>query len=314
MKKVTIRDDFAALPFLLPFMTVFLVFIGYPLVYSAWISLHRVTLFTDYYDVFGTMEFVGLGNYALILTDPFFLWSVFLTLIYSVLMIAPGIALSLFLALFLNKQTKVAGFMRSGFFLPNVFDIYVVGVIWLLIYNPSDGIISGAMRLLGFGPLTDLADQGLLGNAWTSLPAIALVMVLKNAGFGMILFLIRLNNISESIFEAADVDGASPWQKLIHITVPQLKPTILFLTITGLVGSLNAFAEIFALTDNTGGVSFKLGESGPILKSANISGYHLYKTFDQFNYGQAAAISFMLLFLAIIIGLINWMILGEKKS
>lgn len=307
--RATFKDNLAAAPFILPFLIVFLVFIGYPLFYSMWISLHSVTMFTDYYDVFGTMEFVGIGNYTLILSDPEFLWSIFLTIFYALMLVFPGIVLSLVLALFLNNSRKGSGILRSGFFLPNVFDVYVVGVIWLLIYNPGAGPVSGLLNLLGF---EELAKQGVLGNAWTSLPAIAFVMVLKNAGFGMILFLIRLNNISSSIFEAADVDGASYWQKLIHITVPQLKPTILFLSITGLVGALNAFAEIYALTNDTGGVAFQLGDT--TLSSSRISGYHLYKVFDNFNYGQAAAISFVLLAMAIAIAGINFLVFRERKA
>src|SRR5690606_18450880 len=151
-----------------------------------------------------TMEFVGLGNYRRILSDPVFLWSIFLTVIYGILLIVPGIVLSLALALVLNRKVRGFGLMRSGFFLPNVFDLYVVGVIWLLIYNPRGGIVSPILRALG---AEHLAETGVLNEAWLTLPAIALVMVLKNAGFGMILFLTSLNNISESIFEAADVDG-----------------------------------------------------------------------------------------------------------
>src|SRR5690606_10846983 len=199
------------------------------------------------------------------------------------------------------------GVLRSGYFLPNVFDIYVVGMIWLILYNPQGGLISAILKLLG---ADGLAEQGVLANPWLTLPAIALVMILKNAGFGMILFLTSLNNISSSIFEAAEVDGATPWQKLRHVTLPMLRPIILFLTITGLVGALNAFAEIYALTDDTGGTSLRL--FGETLRSAQTSGYYLFKIFNVSEYGTAAAISYVLLTLAIVIAYINFKFLTPR--
>lgn len=305
--RITLRHDLSAAAFLAPFMIVFAIFIGYPLFYSVWISMHRVTLYSEFYDIFGTMDFVGLNNYTKVTSDPVLWWSILLTFYYAIITIFPGMALSLALALFLNRKIAGFGLMRSGFFLPNVFDVYVVGVIWLLIYNPQGGLFTALMSLVGLG---DWAAKGVLGSPYFCLPAIALAMVLKNAGFGMILFLTSLNNINQSIFEAADVDGASNWQKLVHITIPMLRPIILFLSITGIVGSLNAFSEIYAMTDDRGGPSVEIG--GHVLQSARISGYHLYKTFNETQYGEAAAISFVLLVVALIISWINFKILSPK--
>lgn len=305
--RITLKHDLSAAVFLAPFMLVFAIFIGYPLFYSIWISLHRVTLYSEFYDIFGTMQFVGFDNYVKVTGDPVLWWSIALTFYYAALTIFPGMALSLALALFLNRKVRGMGLMRSGFFLPNVFDVYVVGVIWLLIYNPQGGLFTTVMDLVGLG---DWARQGLLSSPAFCLPAIALAMILKNAGFGMILFLTSLNNINQSIFEAADVDGASKWQKLIHITIPMLRPIILFLSITGLVGALNAFSEIYAMTDDGGGPSVRLGEQ--TLQSARISGYHLYKTFNETMYGEAAAISFVLLGVALVISWINFKVLAPK--
>ncbi len=333
--KITLKHDLRALPYIFPFLAIFAVFIGYPLFYSVWISLHRVTIYSDFYDLFGTMDFVGVDNYAQLVRDPVFWWSIFLTFVYSVLTIVPGMALSLALALLLNRQIRGFGLLRSGFYLPNVFDLYVVGVIWLLIYNPGGGLFTsvllwfsgfvdpvllktlggarvGTVDMSGVlrGPVEIFARTGILNNPYTTLPAIAFTMILKNAGFGMILFLTSLNSINQSIFEAADVDGASARQKLFLITLPMLRPIILFLTITGLMGTLNAFAEIYAMTDDTGGTSVNV--AGVTLQSARISGYHLYKNFDQSMYGEAAAISFMLLLIALVISFLNYKVLSPR--
>ena len=298
---ITLRQDLPALDFLAPFLRVFGVFIGYPLVYSIWISVHEVTIYSDFYDLFGTMNYVGMENYARLSSDPVFWWSVFLTFAYASLTIFPGMALSLTLAILLNRKMRGLGLMRGGFFLPNVFDIYVVGVIWLLIYNPAGGIVSALLRMMR---MTGLDDKGLLGNPYFTLPAIAFAMILKNAGFGMILFLTSLNTINESIFEAADVDGATPWQKLVHITLPMLRPIIFFLTVTGMVGALNAFAEIFAMTDATGGTSIQV--AGQTLQSGRISGFYLFQIFSASRYGEAAAMSFMLLIIAVVISFASY--------
>jgi len=302
------RHDARAFPFLLPFMVVFGVFVAFPLFYSFWISLHEVSLYSDFYNIFGTMNYIGFEHYVRLSTDVVFWWSIFLTLVYAALTIAPGIALSLILALALNRRMRGLGILRSGFYLPNVFDIYVVGVIWLLIFNPSGGPVSLFLDWLG---AKQLASDGLLGNPWTTLPAIGLAMVLKNAGFGMILFLVSLNSINQSIFEAAEVDGATPFQKVWHITIPLLRPIIFFLTITGLMASLNAFAEIYAMTNNTGGESILIGEQ--TLQAARISGFHLFTVFDQARYGEAAAISFFLLAIALILSIINFAVIRPER-
>jgi ABC-type sugar transport system permease subunit len=305
----SLRQDLRAFFFLAPFLGVFLLFIGYPLFYSFWISLHRVTVYSDFYNIFGTMEFVGMSNYTDVATDPIFWWSLVLTFVYSFLTVIPGIAVSLLLALLLNQKIRGFGLLRSGFYLPNVFDIYVVGVIWLLIYRPDGGIISPLLRLIG---LESIADQGILNNPNTTLLGISIAMILKNAGFGMILFLVSLNNINESIFEAAEVDGATRWQRLLQVTVPLLKPTILFLIITGTMGSLNAFGEIYAMTDDRGGPSVEI--AGNTLSSARTSGYHLYKVFNESMYGEAAAISYFLLITALILSFASYKLLGTNKK
>ncbi|MCB2154561.1 sugar ABC transporter permease [bacterium] len=308
-ERISFKKDLAALPFLLPFMAIFLVYIAWPLVYSFYLSLLRTDIYSSWYDRFGTMRFVGLQNYIEILQDPVFLFSILLTFIYAILTIFPTMALSLFLAITLNRKTKGFGIFRSGFFIPNVFDIYVVGVIWLFLYNPNAGLFVKIADMIG---LDSLAQQGFLNNPKLTLPCVALAMVLKNAGFGMILFLTALNNISTSIFEAAEVDGATKWQQLVHVTVPLLRPIILFLSITGMVGTLNAFSEIYAMTDNTGGASIQI--AGHTLQSGRISGYHLFRVFDDSYYGQAAAISFVLLAIALVIAYFNFKFLSPKES
>jgi len=304
--------------FILPFLAIFIVFIGFPVVYSFWLSLHETTLYTDWYNRFNDMGWVGFDHYKRILTfqDSAFWLSLALTFGYALVTIPLGIALSLALALLLRQRLKGAGIFRTGFFLPNVFDMFVVGTIWLFLLNPNDGLIRNLINAIGEIPtwigLPGFAfpEAGLLGNPWLCLPAIGIAMVLKGAGFGMILFLTAIANLNESVLEAAEVDGCGPWRKLRYVILPQVKPTILFLVTTGLIGSLNAFTEVFAMTPD-GGPTLNLGD-GLTIAGSRVSGYHLYRIFEDNFYGQAAATSFCLLGVALVVSAFNFYFLTPR--
>lgn len=286
------RDALSAYMFMAPFMVVFFVFLTFPIFYSLYLSM------TDRAGGYAltSVQFVGLKHYINLLQDPHFGWSLLLTLIYAAFTIPMGIATSLSLALLLNNRLPFRNAFRGAFFLPNVLDMFVVGMIWKLLYT-GGGVLARAVATVGID-----AGPGFLGNPWTALPAIALAMVLKGAGFGMILFLATLQNIPESLYEAASIDGASTWQRFRHVTVPMLKPIFLFLIITGTIASLNAFTEIYSMTDD-GGPFVTVGER--VLGATRLTGYYLFQKWQQREYGYAAAMSFILLALTLAISFVN---------
>ncbi|MBX7244430.1 MAG: sugar ABC transporter permease [Candidatus Sumerlaeaceae bacterium] len=292
-----------------PFVLVAAVFLLFPIAYSLYLSLRETTLYTSWFDQFGQMKYVGFENYRRLVTDPVFWYSVLATGIYALLLIPTTVAASLWLALMLHSKLPGYRAFRSAFFLPHVFDVFVVGIIWLLLYNPQSGPFAWLFRSLGIDWFT---KNGFVDNPISVLPSIAFAMVLKGMGFGMILFLTALNNIPESIFEAADIDGASPRQKLFRVTIPLLRPMILFQMVTGLVGALNAFSEFYALTKAGGGPAFSF--FGSTVQSARVSGFHLFRLFDESYYGSAAAMSFILLGFALIIAWVNFRFLGKDNT
>jgi ABC-type sugar transport system permease subunit len=153
---------------------------------------------------------------------------------------------------------------------------------------------------------------GLLDNPVTVMPVIALVVVLKGVGLGMILFLTTIHQIPQSVYEAAEVDGASARQRTFLITLPLVRPIILFLSITGLMLTLNAFTEVYAMTFDRGGPPMEF--MGETVRAAKLTGYYLYVNFrDQF-YGRAAALSFILLAVALVISLANFALLRERDA
>ncbi|MEW6733024.1 MAG: sugar ABC transporter permease [Acidobacteriota bacterium] len=310
--KTKLRESLTAYLFLAPFLGVFLVFLGYPVIYSLYLSLRATSFNTDWYNVFGSMKFVGLNNYQeLLFNDPRFWWSLYRTLVYAALTIPTSIVIGLLLAMLLNNKLRARGFFRSSFYLPNVLDLYVIGTIWVLLFSPNYGLVDVVLNKLN---ITYFSTTGLLGNPWTALPAIAFVVVVKGAGFGMILFLAAIQNIPDSIYEAADIDGASWWEKLRYITLPLVKPVMLFMIITGTMNALNAFTEIYAMA------STRYGYGGPFIEfggrsvgSTSISGLYLYQLFERGEYGKAAALSYLLMLLAFIISFINMKWLKAEK-
>jgi multiple sugar transport system permease protein len=296
---------FSAYLWLTPFLAVFAVFLAYPMAYSFIISLKKVTWQTNLYEVFSDMRWVGLQNYRELLTRADFWWSLIATFLYMLLTIPLGIFLSLLLATLLSENLPGSRFFRSALFLPNILDMLVIGLVWKLIYSP-DGLLDTAFMKLG---IEYFHAKGFLGDARTALAAVAVAMVLKGCGFGMVLFMTALKNISPNIFEAADLDGLTWWQKFWYIRVPLVKPVILFLTVTGILGCLNAFTEFYIMTEGNPVMLF----AGETVGATRVSGYLLYTRFTEMNYGSAAALSYFLLIFALIISYINWRFLRERS-
>ncbi len=308
-----IRQNFSAYLLLSPFLAIFSIFLFFPVVYSLWLSFHRVSVYSDLFNVFSDMRWVGFANYMALLGDPHFLFSVILTIVYACMTIPGTIALALGLALLLNNNLPGKMFFRSAFFLPNILDMLVVGFIWQLIYSPRYGFLTVFLERV-FN-VYSFHDSGFLSDPMLALPAIAFAMVLKGAGFGMVLFLAALNNIPRDLFEAAAIDGANKVETFFNITLPQLKPTILFLTVTGLMAALNGFTEIYAMTSGGPQVLDSSGVfDGATLGSTRISGYYLWQVFSEGRYGYASAMSWLLLFFALAVSFLQARFLSPEKS
>jgi multiple sugar transport system permease protein len=291
------RDNLTSYAFLAPFLAVFAVFLAYPVFYSLYLALHQVP--PDSFDIFGGLRFVGFANFAKLFADTRFWWSVLMTLYYAVLIIPLGIAASLVLALFLNNRLKGVAIYRSAFFMPYVLDMLVVGIVWTLIYSPHVGIL---VRILESVGITAFSEKGFLGTPGSAMPAVVLTNVLKGAGFGMILYLSAIQNIPRSLYEAAEIDGASGWQRFRSITLPLVKPITFFMIIIGTISALNAFVEVYAMT--SGGPNVNVG--GRALGATWVTGYYIFDTFyTQFRLGYAAAMSYVLLALTLIVTFLN---------
>jgi multiple sugar transport system permease protein len=296
-RTVRARDNLTAYTFLAPFLIIFGVFLAFPVFYSLYLALHQVP--PDSFDIFGGLRFVGLANFAKLFGDVKFWWSVAMTLYYGALIIPSGIAASLILALLLNNRLRAVAAYRSAFFMPYVLDMLVIGIVWTLIYSPHVGILVRIFDGVGLGAFS---EKGFLGTPGSAMPSVVFANVLKGAGFGMILYLAAIQNISRSLYEAAEIDGASGWQQFRSITLPLVKPITFFMVIIGTISALNAFVEVYAMTG--GGPNVDVG--GRALGATWVTGYYVFDTFyNQFRLGYAAAMSYVLLALALIVSLVN---------
>ena len=286
------RTSWQAYLFIIPFAIFFAIFLGYPFFYALYLSFHKVT---DIYDAFNALKFVHLHNYIKLMKDVEFWWSILMSLLYGAMTIPLSIFVSLILANLLHRTFSLVKLYRTGFFLPYLLDVFVVAIVWKFLYAHPYGIITQLLQRIGI----DIPP--LLASPKTAMLSVAIAMTLKGCGFGMLLYLAGLQNIPRSLYEAASIDGAPPWKQLFYITLPMLKPITLFMVVTGIIGALSAFAEFYGMTG--GGPIIRVGSH--ILGCTKVAGLYLFRNLESLKLGYAAAISFVLLIIALIISAVS---------
>lgn len=239
---------------------------------------------TDF-DLYGVADpaavrFVGGANYAALAHSPVFWRAFFNTLVFVVVGGPATVAAALGAAVMVTaRAARLQGLYRTLLFAPVVATLVAVAVVWRYLYHPRFGLLNEALGLVGIGPVNWLGEPG------TAMLAIILLAVWKNFGFSMVIFVAALQGIPESLYEAARLDGAGPWQQFRHVTVPLLGPTFLFVGITTAIGYFQLFAEPYVLTSGTG---------GPLDATLSVV-LHMYKEgFRWWNIGYAAAVAFVL--------------------
>ncbi|MDX1976311.1 MAG: sugar ABC transporter permease [Pseudanabaenaceae cyanobacterium bins.68] len=266
----------AASLFLAPSLVCLGIFVILPLFYLVYLS------FTQGHLTLAGVHWVGLKNYQRLLLSPDFWQVIGNTLYFAIGTVIPSVVIPLGLAVLLDRQFDGRSWLRSLYFLPSVISIVAAGLGWRWLFQP-DGIVN---QLLGLMP-----PPSWLGNPTLAMPVLILLSVWKQLGFNLVVFLAGLQTIPASRYEAAELDGADPWAKFWHITLPGLSSTTVLVLITTLIFTLRGFEQVFVVT---GG--------GP-LNSTNILVYYIYEqAFGQFDfgYGAAAAIVLMLLVLALV--------------
>jgi ABC-type sugar transport system permease subunit len=270
--------------FIAPSMLVIAAFVVYPILQALWMSLH------DWSFMDPTRTFIGLANYVQLFQDDRFWNSLRVSAIYTVVTVPTQIVLSMLVALALRERLRGVKLLRSIYFFPVISSFAVMAIVWSFLLDPDMGLVSHWMAQLGLP-----AINWLQSTTW-ALPAVMFTGIWKNLGFSMVILLAGLEGIPEIYYEAAAMDGAGRWKRFWNVTLPGLRQGLLFVTVTSFISSLQAFDQIYVMT-----------QGGPLFKTETIVTYMYHQGFELFQLGYASAIAWVLFIIIMI-----WSILQMK--
>jgi lactose/L-arabinose transport system permease protein len=276
-------------PYLLvaPAVLLFALFTVYPIIASLILSFQK--------QVNGEFVFAGVSNYIRLIGDEIFRKAITNTFVIFIIQVPIMIFLALILANALNSRLlKFKGFFRTSFFMPAVTSLVAYSVLFSIMLQDR-GLINNVLSFFGIGPIPWLSHP-----VWAKI-SIIIAMTWRWTGYNMVIFLAALQNLSDDIYEAASLDGAGKWQQFFYITIPQLKPVILFSTVLSTIGTLQLFDEPYNLT-----------KGGPADSTMTL-GLYIYQTaFNYFDFGYACAIAYVVVILVAILSFIQFKVTGEK--
>jgi multiple sugar transport system permease protein len=291
--RVRRREVLAAYCFAAPFFLLFLVFTVGPVISSFGMSFTDLTSKDVRHPL--SVNPVGLDNYAKLVHDDTFHQVVFNTAYFVVVGVPLGMILSLAAAVALNTGiTRLRTFFRVAYYVPVVTSIVAIAVVWRFLLEPDSGLVN---TLLGY---VGIDGPSWLQDAHTAMPSLIAMGVWRNLGFLMVIFLAGLQTVPKEQLEAAAIDGAGAWNRFRFITLPALRPTLLFGGVITTIGYLQFFEEPFVMT-----------QGGPLDKTLSIAMY-TYNQFGFGNYNYAAAMAYALFLVIALITFIQFKLFGEK--
>lgn len=276
--KTQFKENVVGYLFTSPWIIGFLAFTAWPFLQSIYLSFTR-------YNIVSAPKWVGTANYRMLLTqDPLFWKSAGVTIRFALISVPLGIAFGIVLALLLNINVKGIALFRTIFYLPSIVPTVATSVLFIWLLNPNIGLIN---RLLGV--------VGMTGPAWLSTAPWAfyslLLMALWGVGGSMVIYLAGLKDIPVHLYEAATLDGANPYRKMRHITLPMMTPVIFFNLIMGIIGSFQYFTEAYVMTPN----------GGPEESTYFYSLYLYNRAWKYLDMGYASAMAWMLFLIVIVL-------------
>ncbi|MET8910990.1 sugar ABC transporter permease [Micromonospora sp. NPDC004551] len=293
-RRQRLRRALTGWAFSAPFTVLFLVFMALPVVVSLLMSFTDLRS-TDLRNPLA-VNVVGIDNYTRLFSDQLFLRSSVNTLVFVVIGVPLTMVLALAAATGLNSGLlRFRALFRVGFYLPVVTSIVAIAVVWRFLLDPEIGLVNNLLRLLGIDGPSWLFDTRL------ALPSLIVMAAWRNFGFLMVIFLAGLQAVPADLYEAATLDGATRWQQFRNVTVPMLRPTLLFGGVITGIGYLQLFEEPFVMT-----------QGGPLSSTLSVS-YHIYNQFGFGNYGYAAAASYVLFLAVVALSVLQFRLLGERN-
>ena len=293
--KLKLREHIEGYLFISPWILGMVLFALGPILASFGLAFTRWNLFTE-------PEYVGWANFQKLAHDPLFYKSVFNTIYYTVFAVPLGLVLALGLAMLVNHRLRGVNFFRTAFFLPNVVAGIAMLLLWKWLFDPNFGLIN--LFLDWTGLMAMLEWIGIGRPQWISSRAGAMpglvFMSIWGLGGSMMIFLAGLQNIPRELIEAAELDGAGPWKRFRYVTVPLLTPTIFFLTMVGVIASLQVFNQAYVMT-----------QGGPAHATLFYVLYLFQTAFERFQMGYACAMALVLFIITLIVSLIQ-LAMGKK--
>ena len=276
--------------FALPAFFFFGYFYLYPLTQTFFVSLYR-------WGLLDTPTFIGLENYSRLLADKEFINSIRVTFYYAFGTVIPIWAISLGLALVFNQAFRFRQGYLTTYYIPAVISLTVWSLIWLFLYDPSYGGFAAFLRFLGLGDVRMLDDPGL------AMPAMIILSVWKGMPVYMLIFLAGLRAIPSDYYEAAKVDGASAWQRFIYITLPQLRPVMLYVVVISVIEAFKVFTPMYLMT-----------RGGPGSDTRVLPMFIFQNGFQFLKMGYASAASVLFLFILLALSLLQFRLLRLQQD
>ncbi len=293
--KLNLREDLEGYLFISPWILGMVLFALGPILASFGLAFTRWNLFTE-------PEYVGWANFQKLAHDPLFYKSVFNTIYYTVFAVPLGLVLALGLAMLVNHRLRGVNFFRTAFFLPNVVAGIAMLLLWKWLFDPNFGLINLFLDWTGLMAVFEWTGIG--RPQWISSRAGAMpgmiFMSIWGLGGSMMIFLAGLQNIPRELIEAAELDGAGPWKRFRYVTLPLLTPTIFFLTMVGVIASLQIFNQAYVMT-----------QGGPAHATLFYVLYLFQTAFERFQMGYACAMALVLFIITLIVSLIQ-LAMGKK--
>jgi len=290
-KNKTFQSEIKALPFILPFLAVYVTFLVVPMIQGLWTSFHNWNLVRK-------IDFIGVANYIKMFKDEHFWASLGHTAFFVIFSTPILIIAGLLLALICTQKSRLITFYRTAFFMPYVLSVAVISLIARFFFQPYNGFINQLIHNLGIK-----AEPFWLAYAPLAWITITIATLWWTVGFNMILYISALQDIPDSYYEAASLDGATKWQAFIKITIPSLKPVTLLITMLQIISSFKVFLQIYLL--NRGGPGT---ETRPIIM------YIYQQGFTANKLGYASAMSYALLVIMIIIAVVQFNVTKQEEG
>lgn len=299
MTRPSTRRDEARLGlwFVSPYFLVFAAFGLFPMVFTLWVSLHDWNLLGDH-------TWTGVDNYRAVLADPHFWNAVVNTLGMFVLATVPQLLAALILAQLLNQRLRARTFWRLGVLVPNITSVTAVGIIFTLLFARDFGLVNWVLGHLGVDEAIAWQD-----HRWSSWLAISTMVDWRWTGYNALIFLAALQSVPRELYEAAAIDGASAVRQFWNITVPMLRPTLIFVSLVSTIGGLQLFTEPLIFNSGANAIS-----GGTTRQFQTITMYLYEKAFTGQEFGYASTIAWLMFLLIAVVGVINALLLRRIRS